>query len=104
MEAVKRSGSLQITHAVRPCVFRANSSSTVTGRVMIPCSNAYWTASSNAWIVPGRDDSHATSAARYLEECLPCAEYWDVPVAGQTEDSASKRLLEFLDTAAAAAR
>src|SRR5919106_6931293 len=33
-------------------------------------------------IVPGRDASHATSAARYLEECLPRAEYWDVPVAG----------------------
>jgi len=26
-------------------------------------------------IVPGQDASHATSAARYLEECLPRAEY-----------------------------
>ena len=38
-----------------------------------------------ALIVPGHDASHATSAARYLEECLPHAEYWDVPVAEQTE-------------------
>jgi pimeloyl-ACP methyl ester carboxylesterase len=52
-----------------------------------------------ALIVPGRDASHATSAARYLEECLPRAEYWDVPVAGQTEQTAPARLLEFLDKA-----
>ena len=50
-----------------------------------------------ALIVPGRDAAHATSAARYLEECLPRAEYWDVPVAGQTEETAPKRLLEFLE-------
>jgi pimeloyl-ACP methyl ester carboxylesterase len=49
-----------------------------------------------ALIVPGRDAAHATSAARYLEECLPRAEYWDVPVAGQTADTAPARLLEFL--------
>ena len=49
-----------------------------------------------ALIVPGRDAAHATSAARYLEECLPKAEYWDVPVAGQTEQIAPTRLLEFL--------
>jgi pimeloyl-ACP methyl ester carboxylesterase len=28
-----------------------------------------------ALVIPGRDASHATSAARYLEECLPRAEY-----------------------------
>jgi pimeloyl-ACP methyl ester carboxylesterase len=50
-----------------------------------------------ALIVPGRDKSHATSAARYLEECLPRAEYWDVPVANQTDVTAPRRLLEFLD-------
>ena len=50
-----------------------------------------------ALIVPGRDKSHATSAARYLEECLPRSEYWDVPVANQTEETAPGRLLEFLD-------
>jgi pimeloyl-ACP methyl ester carboxylesterase len=36
-----------------------------------------------ALVVPGRDAAHATSAARYLEECLSGAEYWDVPVADQ---------------------
>ena len=52
-----------------------------------------------AFIVPGRDESHATSAARYLEECIPGAQYWDVPVAGQTEESAPPRVLDFLDKA-----
>lgn len=51
-----------------------------------------------ALIVPGRDTSHATSAARYLEECLPRSEYWDVPVSGQTEESAPSRVLQFLET------
>jgi pimeloyl-ACP methyl ester carboxylesterase len=50
-----------------------------------------------ALVVPGRDTSHATSAARYVEECLPQAEYWDVPVAGQTGDTVPGRILEFLD-------
>jgi pimeloyl-ACP methyl ester carboxylesterase len=48
-------------------------------------------------IVPGRDASHATSAARYLEECIPKAEYWDMLPASQTEDNVPARLLEFLD-------
>jgi pimeloyl-ACP methyl ester carboxylesterase len=55
-----------------------------------------------ALVVPGRDAAHATSAARYLEECLPRAEYWDVPVADQTEATTPRRVLEFLDTAGAA--
>jgi pimeloyl-ACP methyl ester carboxylesterase len=50
-----------------------------------------------ALVVPGRDKSHATSAARYLEECLPRAEYWDVAVDDQTEETVPPRLLEFLD-------
>jgi pimeloyl-ACP methyl ester carboxylesterase len=50
-----------------------------------------------ALIVPGRDPSHATSAARYLEECLAKSEYWDVPVAGQTEETVPSRLLNFLE-------
>ena len=53
-----------------------------------------------ALIVPGHDASHATSAARYLEECLPRAEYWDVPPEAQTEDTAPARVLEFLRRAA----
>ena len=56
-----------------------------------------------AFIVPGRDAAHATSAARYLEECLAKADYWDVPVAGQTEESVPPRILEFLDKAGARA-
>jgi pimeloyl-ACP methyl ester carboxylesterase len=51
-----------------------------------------------ALIVPGQDASHATSAARYLGECLPRAEYWDVPVSEQTEETAPARILEFLGT------
>ncbi len=47
-------------------------------------------------VVPGKDASHATSAARYLEECIPGAEYWDVPPADQTEANVPQRLLEFL--------
>ena len=50
-----------------------------------------------ALVVPGQDASHATSAARYLEECLPRSEYWDVPVAEQTEATAPARVLTFLD-------
>jgi pimeloyl-ACP methyl ester carboxylesterase len=49
-----------------------------------------------ALVVPGEDASHATSAARYLQECLPRAQYWDVPVSGQTEQTAPARVLEFL--------
>src|SRR5262249_54373106 len=44
-----------------------------------------------ALVVPGRDAAHATSAARYLEECLPRSEYWDVPVAEQTEERTAPR-------------
>ncbi len=33
---------------------------------------------------------------RYLEECLPKSEYWDVPVEQQTEDVTAKRVMEFL--------
>jgi pimeloyl-ACP methyl ester carboxylesterase len=53
-------------------------------------------------VVPGRDASHATSAARYLEECIPRAEYWDAAPAEQTEATAPARLLEFLGKASAA--
>jgi pimeloyl-ACP methyl ester carboxylesterase len=49
-----------------------------------------------ALVVPGQDDSHAPSAARYLEECLPRVDYWDAPVAEQTEGTAPERVLRFL--------
>ena len=52
-------------------------------------------------IVPGADDFHATSAARYLQECLSGSEYWDMPVNDQTEEKAPRRVLDFLDTIAA---
>jgi pimeloyl-ACP methyl ester carboxylesterase len=49
-----------------------------------------------AFIVPGQDAAHATSAARFLQECLPRSEYWDIPVAEQTEANAPGRIVEFL--------
>jgi pimeloyl-ACP methyl ester carboxylesterase len=52
-----------------------------------------------ALVVPGHDAAHATSAARYLGECLPRAEYWDVPVDEQTEATAPARVIRFLDGA-----
>ena len=52
-----------------------------------------------ALVVPGRDESHATSAARYLEECLPRAEYWDATPEQQTEATAPPRILQFLEAA-----
>ena len=51
-----------------------------------------------ALVVPGQDNSHATSAARYLQECLPRAEYWDTPVAEQTEATAPARVIAFLES------
>jgi hypothetical protein len=52
-----------------------------------------------ALVVPGQDASHATSAARYVAECLPKADYWDVPVASQSRDLVAERLSSFLDGA-----
>jgi len=54
-----------------------------------------------ALIVPGQDASHATSAARYLQECLPRADYFDVPVEQQTEANVPARVIEFLEKAKA---
>ena len=51
-----------------------------------------------ALVVPGQDSSHAPSAARYLQECLPRSQFWDVPVSEQTEETAPARILEFLDS------
>ncbi len=50
-------------------------------------------------IVPGDDPSHAPSAARFLDECLPASVVWDIPVAEQTAENAPGRILEFLATA-----
>jgi pimeloyl-ACP methyl ester carboxylesterase len=54
-----------------------------------------------ALIVPGRDQTHGTSAARYLEECLRGSEYWDVPVEQQTVETAPARMIQFLDSVSA---
>jgi pimeloyl-ACP methyl ester carboxylesterase len=58
-----------------------------------------------ALIIPGRDASHATSAARYLEECLPLGQYWDIAVAEQSPERVAVRLKQFLaEFSAVAAR
>ena len=49
-----------------------------------------------ALVVPGQDASHATSAARYLQECLPRSDYWDIAPAAQLETNVPARLLQFL--------
>jgi len=49
-----------------------------------------------ALVVPGQDASHATSAARYLQECLPRSTYWDAAPALQTDTTAPEQLLQFL--------
>ena len=49
-----------------------------------------------ALVVPGNDAFHATSAARYLHECLPKSEYWDMPVDGQTREASQAKVLGFL--------
>jgi pimeloyl-ACP methyl ester carboxylesterase len=51
-----------------------------------------------ALIVPGQDSSHTPSAARYLQECLSGSDYWDVPVAQQTAETAPARVIEFLES------
>jgi pimeloyl-ACP methyl ester carboxylesterase len=53
-------------------------------------------------IVPGSDGFHATSAARYLQECLTGSDYWDIPTADQTEENAPQRILDFLASVTAA--
>lgn len=49
-----------------------------------------------ALVVPGDDENHAVSAARYLHECLGRSEYWDVPPDAQNAENAPARILEFL--------
>src|SRR5262249_49491029 len=48
-------------------------------------------------IVPGgADTTHALSAARYLRDCLPQSEYWDVSAAEKIEAMVAPRLSSFL--------
>lgn len=47
-------------------------------------------------IIPGRDNAHALSAARFIEECSPRAQFWDTTPEEQTEATAPARILQFL--------
>jgi pimeloyl-ACP methyl ester carboxylesterase len=49
-------------------------------------------------VVPGNDANHALSAAHYLRECLPLAEFWDVLPDEQRADNATQRVLAFLQS------
>jgi hypothetical protein len=49
-----------------------------------------------ALILPGHTDYHATSWARYLEECIPGAEYWDVHLKSRPPDRIRDCILAFL--------
>jgi len=51
-----------------------------------------------ALVVPGNDANHATTAAQYLAECLPGAEYWDVMPEEQTSENAPQRIAQFLSS------
>ena len=48
-------------------------------------------------IIPGAEAAHATSAARYLEECLDGSIYHDVPAAEQTPDQVRGWITDFID-------
>lgn len=50
-------------------------------------------------IVPGADASHATSAARYFQECISGSQYWDVPVSSQVSQATNARVITFLQEA-----
>ena len=49
-----------------------------------------------AVILPGHTEAHGTSCARYLEECIPGAEYWDVQLESQDPLVIRDHILEFL--------
>jgi pimeloyl-ACP methyl ester carboxylesterase len=51
--------------------------------------------SAPAFIVPGDDASHATSAAHYLRELLPNASFWNVLAPEQSTREVCDRILEF---------
>ncbi len=48
-----------------------------------------------AIVIPGDDPSHATSAAHYLRELMPKAEFWPVMPPDQSPDRVRERILEF---------
>ena len=56
-----------------------------------------------AIILPGHTDNHGTSCARYLEECIPDSQYWDVHLESQSPELIRDRILEFLSNSVGAA-
>jgi hypothetical protein len=48
-----------------------------------------------AFIVPGDDDFHGTSAAHYLRECLPNRKFWNVMPPEQHTEQVCDLILEF---------
>ena len=48
-----------------------------------------------AFIVPGDDPSHGTSAAHYLRECLPNAKFWNVMPPEQHTEEVCNLIIEF---------
>ena len=48
-----------------------------------------------ALIIPGDDPAHAMSAAHYLRECMPQAEFWSVALADQEASRVAERLIAF---------
>jgi len=51
-----------------------------------------------ALIIPGDDESHATSAAHYLRELLPNSEFWNVMPPEQNTQKTCDRILDFCRT------
>ncbi len=51
-----------------------------------------------AVVIPGDDPSHATSAAHYLRELMPKAEYWPVMPPDQAPERVRERIVEFRRT------
>ena len=49
-----------------------------------------------ALVVPGNDEYHATSAARYIEECLPMAEYYEITAQKQQPAEVRETVLAYL--------
>ena len=47
-------------------------------------------------IIPGADAAHATSAARYLQECFDGPVYHDVHAPEQSPDDVRQWILQFL--------
>ena len=55
-------------------------------------------------IIPGADATHATSAARYLQECLEGSVYHDVPASEQSPDDVRQWIIGFLEAQPACPR